>query len=127
MTVKPWLKNYPPGVPAQIDLSGYRSIVDILEKSCSEYKDRMAYHNMGAELSYSELDYLTRNFAASLQDMGLQQGDRIALMMPNILQYPMALFGALRAGLIIAYAFKYRGEIFHHNDCLGTGIDQLVP
>ena len=101
MTDKPWLKSYPPGVPAQIDLSGYRSIVDILEKSCSEFKDRMAYHNMGAELSYSELDYLTRNFAASLQAMGLQQGDRIALMMPNILQYPVALFGALRAGLII--------------------------
>ena len=101
MTDKPWLKSYPPGVPAQIDLSGYRSIVDILEQSCSEFKDRMAYHNMGAELSYSELDYLTRNFAASLQAMGLQQGDRIALMMPNVLQYPVALFGALRAGLII--------------------------
>jgi long-chain acyl-CoA synthetase len=101
MMEKPWLKSYPPGVPAQIDSSGYRSIVDVLEQSCSKYKDRMAYHNMGAELSYSELDYLTRNFAASLQDMGLQQGDRIALMMPNILQYPVALFGALRAGLVI--------------------------
>ncbi len=98
---KPWLKSYPQGVPAQIDLSGYRSIVDLLEQSCSKYKDRMAYHNMGAEISYSELDYLTRNFAASLQDMGLQPGDRIALMMPNILQYPVALFGALRAGLVI--------------------------
>jgi len=101
MMEKPWLKSYPPEVPAQIDLSGYRSIIDVLEQSCSKYKDRMAYHNMGAELSYSELDYLTRNFAASLQDMGLQQGDRIALMMPNILQYPVALFGALRAGLVI--------------------------
>ncbi|MGA9573752.1 MAG: AMP-binding protein [Lysobacterales bacterium] len=98
---RPWLNSYPPGVPAHIDLSGYRSIVDVLEQSCSTYKDRMAYHNMGAELSYSELDYLTRNFAAALQDMGLQQGDRIAMMMPNILQYPVALFGALRAGLII--------------------------
>ena len=101
MMEKPWLKSYPPGVPAQIDLSGYRSIVDLLEQSCSKYKDRMAFHNMGAELSYSELDYLTRNFAASLQNMGLQPGDRIALMMPNILQYPVALFGALRAGLVI--------------------------
>ena len=98
---KPWLKSYPPGVPAKIDLSGYRSIVDLLEQSCNKYKDRMAYHNMGAELSYSELDHLTRNFAASLQNMGLQPGDRIALMMPNILQYPVALFGALRAGLVI--------------------------
>ena len=101
MMEKPWLKSYPPGVPAQIDLSGYRSIVDLLEQSCDKHKDRMAYHNMGAEISYSELDYLTRNFAASLQNMGLQQGDRIALMMPNTLQYPVALFGALRAGLVI--------------------------
>ncbi len=98
---KPWLSSYPPGVPASIDLSEFHSIVDVLEKSCDKYKDRMAYHNMGAELSYGELDYLTRNFAASLQNMGLQQGDRIALMMPNILQYPVALFGALRAGLVI--------------------------
>jgi len=98
---KPWLSSYPPGVPANIDLSEFHSIVDVLEKSCTRYKDRMAYHNMGSELSYGELDYLTRNFAASLQNMGLQQGDRIALMMPNILQYPVALFGALRAGLVI--------------------------
>ena len=98
---KPWLNSYPTGVPANIDLSAFHSIVDVLEQSCAKYKDRMAYHNMGTELSYGELDYLTRNFAASLQNMGLQQGDRIALMMPNILQYPVALFGALRAGLII--------------------------
>jgi len=101
MTEKPWLSSYPPGVPAHIDLSEQHSIVDVLEKSCAEYKDRMAFHNMGAELTYTELDFLTRNFAASLQAMGLQQGDRIALMMPNILQYPVALLGALRAGLII--------------------------
>ena len=98
---KPWLKSYPPGVPEQIDLSQFSSIVDVLEQSCTKYKDRMAYHNMGAEISYSELDYLTRNFAAALQNMGLSQGDRIALMMPNILQYPVALFGALRAGLVV--------------------------
>lgn len=101
MIEKPWLKNYPEGVPEHIDLDGYRSIVDLLEQSCTKYKDRMAYHNMGAELTYAELDHLTRNFAASLQNMGLQPGDRIALMMPNILQYPVALFGALRAGLVI--------------------------
>jgi len=98
---KPWLKSYPPGVPENIDLGEFSSIADVLEQSCDKYKDRMAYHNMGAELSYSDLEYLTRNFAAAMQDMGLQQGDRIALMMPNILQYPVALFGALRAGLVI--------------------------
>jgi len=101
MMEKPWLKSYPPGVPASIDLSSFHSIVDVLEQSCSKYKDRMAFHNMGAELSYSELDYLTRNFAASLQNMGLQQGDRIAMMMPNVLQYPVAMLGALRAGLVV--------------------------
>ena len=89
---KPWLKSYPPGVPENIDLGEFSSIVDVLEQSCDKYKDRMAYHNMGAELSYTDLDYLSRNFAASLQDMGLQQGDRIALMMPNILQYPCLLY-----------------------------------
>lgn len=98
---KPWLNSYPPGVPATIDLSEFNSIVDVLEQSCNKYKDRIAYHNMGAEISYADLDYLTRNFAAALQNMGLQQGDRIALMMPNVLQYPVALYGALRAGLVI--------------------------
>jgi long-chain acyl-CoA synthetase len=94
MIEKPWLSSYPPGVPAHIDLGAYHSIVVLMEESCSKYKDRMAYHNMGAELSYAELDYLTRNFAASLQDMGLQPGDRIALMMPTLRQYPVAMFGA---------------------------------
>lgn len=98
---RPWLNSYPPGVPATIDLSEFNSIRDVLEQSCEKYKDRMAYHNMGTEITYADLDYLTRNFAAALQDMGLQQGDRIALMMPNILQYPVALFGALRAGLVV--------------------------
>jgi len=101
MLEKPWLSSYPPGVPVHIDLAAHHSIVDIFEKSCEKYADRVAYHNMGAEISFTELDYLSRNFAAALQDMGLQQGDRIALMMPNLLQYPVALFGALRAGLIV--------------------------
>ncbi len=101
MIEKPWLNSYAPGVPAHIDLDAYHSLVDVFEESCEKYSDRVAYHNMGAELSFTELEYLTRNFAASLQDMGLQQGDRIALMMPNLLQYPVALFGALRAGLIV--------------------------
>ena len=98
---RPWLRSYPPGVPANIDLGEHSSIVDLLETSCDKYQDRVAFHNMGADLSYAELDFLTRNFAAALQDMGMLPGDRIAMMMPNILQYPVALFGALRAGLII--------------------------
>mgnify|MGYP001824570493 CR=1 FL=1 len=101
MLEKPWLSSYPPGVPAHIDLAAYHSIVDIFEESCQKHADRVAYHNMGAELSFAELDYLSRNFAAALQDLGMEPGDRIALMMPNLLQYPVALFGALRAGLIV--------------------------
>lgn len=98
---KPWLSSYPPGVPESIDLGEFSSIVDLFERSCDRYGDRVAFHNLGADLSYTELDFLTRNFAAALQDMGMRPGDRIALMMPNTLQYPVALFGALRAGLII--------------------------
>jgi long-chain acyl-CoA synthetase len=101
MLEKPWLSSYPPGVPANIDLAAHHSIVDIFEESCQNYADRVAYHNMGAELSFAELDYLSRNFAAALQDMGMEAGDRIALMMPNLLQYPVAMFGALRAGLVV--------------------------
>ena len=81
---KPWLSSYPSGVPTNIDPGVYHSIVDLLEQSCHQFKDRVAFHNMGAEISYAELDYLTRNFAASLQEMGLQPGDRLALMMPKL-------------------------------------------
>jgi len=98
---KPWLNSYAPGVPAHIDLDAYHSIVNLFEECCDKYADRVAYHNMGADLSFTDLEYLSRNFAAALQDMGMEQGDRIALMMPNLLQYPVALFGALRAGLIV--------------------------
>jgi long-chain acyl-CoA synthetase len=98
---KPWLQQYPEGVPAEIDLSEYKSITDIFEDSCVRYRDRTAFRNMGTEMTYGELDIATRNFAAWLQQQGLQTGDRIALMMPNTLQYPVALFGAMRAGLVI--------------------------
>ena len=98
---QPWLESYPEGVPAEIDLEGYASIVDIFDQSCDKYRDQTAYVNFDKELTFGELDRLTRDFAAWLQDKGLVKGDRIALMMPNILQYPVALFGAMRAGLII--------------------------
>src|SRR5680860_879031 len=101
MTDKPWLNSYPPGVPATINPDEFHSIVDIFLQSCDKFSERTAFYNMGAELRYADLDYLSLNFAAALQSMGLQQGDRIALMMPNILQYPVAVFGALRAGLVV--------------------------
>ncbi len=97
----PWLTSYPAGVPAEIDLGEYDSIIEILEQSCSRNKDRAAFVNFDTRLTYAELDLQTRNFAAWLQKKGLEKGDRIALVMPNILQYPVALFGALRAGLVV--------------------------
>jgi long-chain acyl-CoA synthetase len=97
----PWLKSYPEGVPAEIDLSTYSSILDIFDQSCEQFSGQTAYVNFDKELTYTELDRLTRDFAAWLQSKGLVKGDRIALMMPNILQYPVALFGAMRAGLVI--------------------------
>lgn len=97
----PWLNSYPEGVPAEIDLGEYNSIIEILEQSCSSNKDLAAFVNFDTRLTYAQLDLQTRNFAAWLQKKGLEKGDRIALVMPNILQYPVALFGALRAGLVI--------------------------
>lgn len=99
---KIWLKSYPPGVPAEIDPSIYRSLVDIAEQSFRKYADRVAYVQMGRAITYRELDELTRDFAAWLQtECGLAKGDRVAIMMPNVLQYPIAMFGALRAGLVV--------------------------
>lgn len=99
---KPWLNSYPPGVPADINPDEYASIVDLLLQSCQRFQDSPSYTNMGSTLSYGELEAQSRNFAAWLQHTAkLQRGDRIALMMPNLLQYPVALFGALRAGLTV--------------------------
>ena len=98
---KIWLKSYPAGVPAEIDSSEFSSIKDILEKSCEKFGDKKAFTCMGRSITYRELDKLTRNFAAYLQKRGLKKGDRLAIMLPNILQYPVVLFGALRAGLTI--------------------------
>lgn len=96
-----WLKSYRAGVPAEIDLNEYASINDVLAQSCRKFRDRPAFRNLGATITYAQLDRLSRNFAAWLQSLGLERGARVALMMPNLLQYPVALFGILRAGLIV--------------------------
>jgi long-chain acyl-CoA synthetase len=98
---KVWLKSYPVGVPAEIDPSEYASLRELFEEACGAFGAAPAYTNMGATLSFSELDEQSRAFGAWLQkSAGLTKGDRVALMMPNILQYPVALFGVLRAGLV---------------------------
>jgi len=99
---KPWLKSYPPGMPAEIDLKAFSSVRDILEKSCAKFADKPAYSNLGVTLTYRDLDRMSRDFAAFLQSMpGLAKGERVAIMMPNLLQYPIALFGVLRAGMTV--------------------------
>jgi len=96
-----WLKSYPPGVPAEIDPSKCRTLKELLERTCAENADRVAFIQMGAKLTYRQLDELSKAFAAWLQREGFRKGDRIAIMLPNTLQYPVALFGALRAGLTV--------------------------
>jgi long-chain acyl-CoA synthetase len=99
---KIWLSSYPEGIPHEIDTDEHSSVLDIFEKSVSEFADKPAFYNMGKTLTYAELDQKARDFAAYLQtELGLKHGDRLAIMMPNLLQYPVAIFGAMKAGLSI--------------------------
>lgn len=101
MTDRPWLSSYPQGVPADIDASQYPSLVALMEESFKKYADRTAYSFMGKDISYAETDKQSRAFAAYLQGLGLAKGDRVAAMMPNCPQYPIAVAAILRAGLIL--------------------------
>lgn len=97
-----WLKSYPPGVPADIDTDASDSLPALLARVCARYPERPAFSNQGATVSYGDLDKLSLAFAAYLRKVaGLQKGDRVAIMLPNLLQYPVALFGALRAGCVV--------------------------
>ncbi|RTZ45340.1 long-chain-fatty-acid--CoA ligase [Candidimonas sp. SYP-B2681] len=98
-----WLEHYPPGVPADItdQAAAYSSLVAMFEESCALHTSKTAYISMGVTLTYGQLDEYSRQFAAWLQSIGINKGDRVALMMPNVLQYPVCLFGALRAGAVV--------------------------
>jgi len=99
--LKPWLNQYQPEVPHEIDTEAYPSLVTMLEESFRKYKDAPAFHNMGKTLSYQEIDQLSQAFGCYLvHELGLNKGDRVAIMLPNLLQYPVVLYGILRAGLI---------------------------
>jgi len=99
---KIWLKSYPAGIPAEIDLDTYKSVADLFAQGVAKYRDKVAYVSMGVEMTYGEVDRQSRNFAAWLQSvLKLPKGTRIALMMPNTLQYPVCMFGALRAGYVV--------------------------
>jgi long-chain acyl-CoA synthetase len=96
-----WLKSYPAGVPADIDPRKYRSLIELFDGSIAKYRDRPAFHSMGKTITFGELEKLSRDFAAWLQTRGCAKGTRVALMMPNCLQYPIAMFGILRAGCTV--------------------------
>ncbi|QSN60919.1 MULTISPECIES: long-chain fatty acid--CoA ligase [unclassified Caballeronia] len=98
---KLWLKSYPAGVPAEIDVSAYRSVSQLLEDSFRNNRDRRAFLCMGQAITYGELDDMSKKLAAWLQHKGLKRGARVALMMPNVLQYPVAIAAVLRAGYIV--------------------------
>jgi long-chain acyl-CoA synthetase len=102
MVDRHWLKNYPAGIPAEIDAEAFSSIPDLLDKIVIKFADRPAYHNLGHTMSYAALERLSRDFAAFLQGLpDMAKGERVAVMSPNLLQYPVALFGILRAGMTV--------------------------
>lgn len=96
-----WLKQYPPEVPESIDSDEYTSLIDVLEQSVTRYRLQPAFVSMGSTMTYGELDKLSDQLAGFLQHAGLHKGDRVAVMMPNLMQYPVAVFGILRAGMVV--------------------------
>ena len=101
MTDRPWLAAYPQGVPADVDLSKYPSLVALMDEAFTKYADRIAYSFMGKDVTYAQTDSLSSAFAAYLQGLGLVKGDRVAIMMPNVPQYPVAVAAVLRAGFVV--------------------------
>ncbi|KAB1663840.1 AMP-binding protein [Pseudoclavibacter sp. CFCC 13611] len=102
---RPWLDLYPDDVPSEVGTLEHRSIVDLVDQTCARFGDRKAFTNMGQTLTFREVKQLSDDFAAYLQvSLGLQPGDHIVLQMPNLLQYPVALFGAIKAGLVVVNA-----------------------
>ena len=101
MTQKPWLSAYPEGVPAEVNVSAYSSLLALMQDSFQQFGDRPAFHFMGRALTYQQLDRLSQVFGAYLQSLGLARGDRVAIMLPNVLQYPIAVAAVLRAGFVV--------------------------
>jgi long-chain acyl-CoA synthetase len=123
---KPWLNSYPEGVPHQIDGAQFESLNDLFAQSFNQYGSRLAFDCMGKKITYQDLDELSWDFAAYLQSQGLKKGDRVALMMPNLLQYPIALLGSLRAGCVVVNVnpmYTARELAYQLND---SGADALV-
>lgn len=98
---KPWLKNYPEGVPHDVDISAYSSLLEMFDEAFERYPNRQACEYLGKFLTYSELDQYSRHFAAYLQSLGLEPGSRVAIMLPNVMQFQIAILGVLRAGFVV--------------------------
>ncbi len=123
---RPWLKNYPIGIPANIDDEAYPTLISMFEEAFSKYKKVKAFACMGKDITYDQLDKSSKNFAAYLHSRGLGPGDKIALMMPNLLQYPIALFGALRAGLIVVNTNPLYTSREMHHQFVDSGVKAIV-
>lgn len=127
---KLWLKSYPPGIPAEINPDAYESLIEVFKISCQRYHHQPAFYNFGVTLTFGQIDAYSRDFAAYLQHaLDLKKGDRFALMLPNVLQYPIAMFGALRAGLIVVNTnplYKPNELIHQLNDSGAVGIIVLA-
>jgi long-chain acyl-CoA synthetase len=113
---KIWLKSYPEGIPAEIPPPGFRSLREMFERAFTDYPDRPAYTNMGTTISYRQLDEMSLQFAGYLQQtLGLVRGERVAIMLPNILQYPVVLCGIFRAGCVVVNVNPlYTGRELEH-------------
>jgi long-chain acyl-CoA synthetase len=123
---KPWLNSYPEGVPHQVDGTQFESLNHLFAQALDQYSSRLAFDCMGKKITYKKLDELSWQFASYLQSSGLKKGDRIALMMPNLLQYPIALLGSLRAGCVVVNVnpmYTARELAYQLND---SGADALV-
>ncbi|MEO0339046.1 MAG: AMP-binding protein [Bacteroidota bacterium] len=123
---RPWLTTYPSGVPANINPDKYATVVELFEDCVGRYGSKPAFSCMGKELTYKQIDKLSAQFGAYLQSRGLEKGDKIALMMPNLLQYPIALMGALRAGLTVVNTNPLYTQREMHHQFTDAGVKAIV-
>jgi long-chain acyl-CoA synthetase len=123
---RPWLSNYPSGVPANIDPQSYATLVDLFEETFAKYGSKPAFSCMGKELTYKQVDKMSRQFGAYLQSRGLERGDKIAIMMPNLLQYPVVLFGAMRAGLVVVNTNPLYTPREMHHQFTDAGVKAII-
>ena len=123
---RPWLSKYPNGIPANIDPDAYTCLVDMIDETLKKYRTKVAFSCMGKEMTFEQIDKLSQQFGAYLQSRGLVKGDKIALMMPNMLQYPIALFGALRSGLVVVNTNPLYTPREMHHQFADSGVKAIV-